>query len=260
MRIRLRDVLASKPWPLGTNAVGAVMYKMLTGKVPIEASARSDAITDDEPDPHVKLQDMSGLNTYSDSLKKAIDWALEFKPKNRPQNARVLQDALLMTQIEDEIVLLEEVSLESYLYVDNDNINNITTIGNLMWQDEPYTIEEIQAKENDFLERWFRKKEYSKALKWHNSFEYSQNLRLGGYDDWRIPTIYELKILLSARAYLMHDIESEFWTSTDSEGLEGIAKRGVNFDKDINFEDAIDEDLVMLFYDSTNFIRCVRNI
>ena len=25
MRIRLGDVLASNPWPLGTNAVGAVM-------------------------------------------------------------------------------------------------------------------------------------------------------------------------------------------------------------------------------------------
>ena len=240
-------------------AVGAVMYKMVTGKVPIEASARSDAITDDEPDPHIKLQDMSGLDSYGDSIKKAIDWALEFRPKDRPQNARVLQDALLMTQIEEENTQ-EEDELESYLYIKHDSINNTTTIGNLMWQDEPYTSEELTAKDNYIKSRWFKKKEYGKALQWYNAVEYANNLRLGGYSDWRVPTIYELIILLSTKEYLTYHIESKIWSSTHSEGLENIAQRGVDFDPNEDFDSVTDEDLVMLFHNETHFVRCVRDI
>ena len=242
-------------------AVGAVMYKMVTGKVPIEASARSDDITDDKPDPHVKLQDMHGLDSYGESIKKAIDWALEFKPKHRPQNARVLQDALLMTQTEDTSsnnTTEEEPYIdteESYYY---NKIDNTTIIGKLMWQDEPYTTEEIQAKKNDALNRWFRKKEYGKAVKWDNAIEYARNLNLGGYNNWRIPTLEELIELLINREYLSHDIEFEIWSSTDD--IEDVSKRGVDFDSNVDFKDAIDEDLVMLLNNSTNFIRCVRNI
>ena len=254
-------------------AVGAVMYKMVTGKVPIEASARSDAITDDQPDPHVKLQDISGLDSYGESLKKTIDWALEFKPKHRPQNARVLQDALLMTQENsiDDISTEEEHHSHFYIgnglydgveecnnIIENDTINNTTTIGTLMWQDEPYSIEEINAKANDSLNKWFRKKEYGKAVKWDNAVKYARNLNLGGYNNWRVPKLEELTQLLINRKHLIHEIESEVWSSTDD--IEDLSKRGVNFDSDVDFEDAIDEDLVMLFNDSTNFIRCVRNI
>jgi len=64
-------------------AIGAVMYKMVTGTSPIESSERSDIITNDEPDPHIRLIEMN-YPKYSDGFKKAIDWALEFKPKDRP--------------------------------------------------------------------------------------------------------------------------------------------------------------------------------
>lgn len=243
-------------------AVGAVMYKMVTERVPIAASSRSDLITDDLPDPHVKLQEMHDLDTYSDSIKKAIDWALEFKPKHRPQNARVLQDALLMTQTEDTSsnnTIEEEPYIDTKeIYYYNNKVDNTIIIGKLMWQDEPYTIEEIKAKENDALNRWFRKKEYGKAVKWDNAIEYARNLNLGEYNNWRIPTLEELIELLIHREYLMNEIESKIWSSTDD--IEDISKRGVDFDSNIEFEDAIDEDLVMLFNDSTNFIRCVRNI
>jgi uncharacterized membrane protein YhaH (DUF805 family) len=79
-------------------AIGAVMYKMATGITPPEASARADAITDDEPDPFVKLQTRTDLN-YSDDFKKAIDWALKFSGKNRPQSVIEFQRALDSTQV-----------------------------------------------------------------------------------------------------------------------------------------------------------------
>jgi len=74
-------------------SIGAVMYKMATGITPPEASARTDAITDDEPDPIIKLQNRDDLN-YSDNFKKAVDWALEFSGKNRPQGVLEFQDFL----------------------------------------------------------------------------------------------------------------------------------------------------------------------
>ncbi len=77
-------------------AIGAVMYKMATGKVPPESSARADAITDDEPDPYQRIQDMENIS-YGDNFKKAVDWALEFRGKDRPQSVRELQDVLIET-------------------------------------------------------------------------------------------------------------------------------------------------------------------
>ncbi len=46
---------------------------------------------------------------------------------------------------------------------------DITIIGDLMW-----------AKSAD------------EKMKWDNAMEYAKNLRLGGYDDWRLPTKEEL--------------------------------------------------------------------
>ena len=82
-------------------SIGAVMYKMATGKAPVEASARVDATSDDEPDPYVKLQDQN--IPYSDTFKEAVDWAMELSAKNRPQSVKELQNALMVkpTQIEE---------------------------------------------------------------------------------------------------------------------------------------------------------------
>jgi serine/threonine protein kinase len=74
-------------------AIGAVIYKMVTGTTPIEASERANTITDDEPDPFIKLQDKN-IKGLSESFCKAVDWALEFKPKDRPQEVKEFQDKL----------------------------------------------------------------------------------------------------------------------------------------------------------------------
>ena len=75
-------------------AIGAVMYKMATGKIPTESSARVDLTSDGELDPYKRLQDQQSL-PYGDNFKIAVDWALEFRGKDRPQSVRELQDALL---------------------------------------------------------------------------------------------------------------------------------------------------------------------
>jgi len=46
---------------------------------------------------------------------------------------------------------------------------DITIVGDLMWEKE------------------------SRRMKWDEGMEYAKNLRLGGYDDWRLPTREELE-------------------------------------------------------------------
>ena len=56
-------------------------------------------------------------------------------------------------------------------------IKGITIIDGLMYQNQPFT----------------------KRYTWEEAKEYAKNLRLGGYDDWRLPTREELKKLLTKK-------------------------------------------------------------
>lgn len=58
----------------------------------------------------------------------------------------------------------------------------------LMWQDEPYTQQEKEACSCNG--------NYEKVGDWKYAKQYCKELRLGGYSDWRLPTIYELLTLL----------------------------------------------------------------
>ena len=85
------------------------------------------------------------------------------------------------------------------------NTSEIVTIDGLMYQNQPFT----------------------KTYIWKEAKEYAQNLRLGGYDDWRLPTRDELKKLLTKkrtkgkngdyyiRKKFVNNLESFafFWTS-----------------------------------------------
>ena len=71
----------------------------------------------------------------------------------------------LITQESIEVVLRKE-------FVDNPDVMMINA---LMWQKE--TLEEMT---------------------WYDAMEYAKNLRLGGYDDWRLPTIEELEEVVSS--------------------------------------------------------------
>ena len=77
-------------------SIGAVLYKMATGNTPPEASSRSDYITDGEDDPYERLSD-DYIAPYSDGFKIAVDKALEFRAKDRPQNIEELIELLTST-------------------------------------------------------------------------------------------------------------------------------------------------------------------
>lgn len=76
-------------------AIGAVLYKLVTGSVPMKSFARNDSVYNrDEPDPLIPALEKENGN-YSNELLSAIDKALEIKAVNRPQNVDELMKMII---------------------------------------------------------------------------------------------------------------------------------------------------------------------
>ncbi|SEH08995.1 protein kinase domain-containing protein [Candidatus Venteria ishoeyi] len=67
--------------------LGAVLYRLISGHIPIEAAERAHALALKEPDPLQRAVNV-GAGRYSENLLAGIDWALQLSERDRPQNVR----------------------------------------------------------------------------------------------------------------------------------------------------------------------------
>jgi serine/threonine protein kinase len=81
------------PWT-DVYAVGASMYRCVTGKKPDEALDRYEAVLKYQVDPLTPAVKAGG-NSYQRNILECIDWAMQVYPRDRPQSAREFQDALM---------------------------------------------------------------------------------------------------------------------------------------------------------------------
>lgn len=81
------------PWS-DVYALGATMYRCITGKRPEDSVDRYRAVLDYEVDP-VKPAAKIAHKRYQPMLLEAIDWAMQIHAKDRPQSAREFQDGLM---------------------------------------------------------------------------------------------------------------------------------------------------------------------
>lgn len=81
------------PWT-DIYALGASMYRCVSGKRPVKALERYQAILTYRVDPLTPAI-IAGKDHYSSQLLECIDWALQVYPRDRPQSVREFQDRLL---------------------------------------------------------------------------------------------------------------------------------------------------------------------
>jgi len=103
---------------------------------------------------------------------------------------------------------------ERYIY--NDNGTVIDTGTNLMWELDGMPLipkgDKVSKPFYDACGFYIPEPSFIEAI------EYSKNLRLGGYPDWRLPTIYELKSIVDDRymepctALKYTDCDSGYWS------------------------------------------------
>ena len=74
-------------------AIGAVLYKLITGKAPIESADRAHDIHEGEPDPMVPALE-AGKAKVGDWLLMLTDQMLKISAKDRPQNAEAVLEAI----------------------------------------------------------------------------------------------------------------------------------------------------------------------
>jgi hypothetical protein len=61
---------------------------------------------------------------------------------------------------------------------------------------------------------WQDSPDMPKEMNWDDAMKYAQNLRLVGYDDWRLPTKNELEDLYNKKSNLEFREYDKYWSSS----------------------------------------------
>jgi len=88
-------------------AVGATVYYCMFGHAPADAARRSAALSDAGDDPYANAV-TRGHESYSKELLGCVDWALQFRVRDRPQSANDLRARLLASPVQPRIIELPE--------------------------------------------------------------------------------------------------------------------------------------------------------
>jgi serine/threonine protein kinase len=87
------------PWT-DIYALGAVLYYGISGNAPIDSTLRGSAVLNNRPDPLPSVLQLAQSH-YSRSFLDSVDWALNFRIADRPQNLEEWSEPLLTNEREN---------------------------------------------------------------------------------------------------------------------------------------------------------------
>jgi TonB family protein len=88
-------------------AVGATLYYCMFGHAPADAARRSAAISDGAEDPYA-VASQRGAEHYSRQLLECVDWALQFRVRDRPQSAHEVRERLRTSPVPPQVIEVPE--------------------------------------------------------------------------------------------------------------------------------------------------------
>ena len=88
-------------------AVGATLYYCMFGHAPADAARRSAAISDGSEDPYAAAV-QRGAEQYSREILECVDWALQFRVRDRPQSAHELRERLRTSPVPPQVIEVPE--------------------------------------------------------------------------------------------------------------------------------------------------------
>lgn len=144
------------------------------------------------------------------------------------------------------VTLISIISFANEVYYDTKN--------KLMWQDN----NEVMNIQKPYVTRDnFSSGKYTK-LNGDTAYSYCNNLVLNNFEDWRLPTIKELKELNKIQDNLSFNKRGTYYWSSTYNPKESIKNRSIMVGHDMSLKSPLwERSLIVGNY--TN-IRCVRNI
>ena len=88
-------------------AVGATLYYCMFGHAPADAARRSASISDGGEDPYAAAA-QRGAEHYSREILECVDWALQFRVRDRPQSAHAVRERLRTSPVPPQVIEVPE--------------------------------------------------------------------------------------------------------------------------------------------------------
>lgn len=113
----------------------------------------------------------------------------------------------------------------------------------LMWQDDGYEDTAVDGV------RYWSSTPNGKLREWQGAMEYCNDLTLGGYSDWRLPSLEELRGAYGIRHKFRHVKPNRYWTAT---------LKTLNLHWYVLFSNGKEDYNYAPWY--TLYVRCVRDV